>query len=78
MRDSASSVQYLFTKRLPCARVSLEFWTPGASALKIRNSGAAKAKKGHFFPKRTPDLPTNGWNDPQGLSKAGNESSNIY
>lgn len=59
-------------------RLCLESWTPGAFALKIRNSGAAKAKKRGIFPKRTPNWPTNGWKDPQGLSKVGNASSNTF
>lgn len=37
-----------------------------------------RLKKAFFPPKRTPDSPTNGWKDPQGLSKVGNESSKTY
>lgn len=61
-------------------RLCLESWTPGALALKIRNSGAAKAKKkkSGIFPKRTPNWPANEWKDLQGPSKAGNAGSNTF
>lgn len=50
---------HIFTACPLCARPCLEFWPPGAFALKIRNTGAAQAINRHFSKEDT--WPANKW-----------------